>query len=62
MNSTYKNLSEAYENDIITENDISNLTDMTFLYRDRCIFQLHSSVLPELNQSLLNIKVTQNKN
>ena len=28
---------------------------MTFLYRDRCIFQLHSSVLPELNQSLLNI-------
>jgi hypothetical protein len=28
---------------------------MTFLYRDNCIFQLHSSVLPELNQQLLDI-------
>mgnify|MGYP003653578959 CR=1 FL=1 len=26
---------------------------MTFLYRNNCIFQLHSSALPELNESLL---------
>ena len=28
---------------------------MTFIFRDKCIFQLHSSVLPEINQNLLNI-------
>ena len=28
---------------------------MTFLYRDNCIFQLHSSALPELNQDLLDV-------
>ena len=28
---------------------------MTFVFRDNCIFQLHSSVLPELNQSLVEI-------
>ena len=28
---------------------------MTFLYKNRCIFQLHSSVLPEINKSLLKI-------
>jgi len=28
---------------------------MTFLYRDKCIFQLHSSVLPDLNEKLLEI-------
>jgi len=28
---------------------------MTFIYRDKCIFQLHSSVLPEINKNLLNI-------
>ena len=26
---------------------------MTFIYRDNCIFQLHSSALPELNKKLL---------
>jgi len=26
---------------------------MTFLYRNNCIFQLHSSALPELNENLL---------
>jgi hypothetical protein len=28
---------------------------MTFIYRNRCIFQLHSSGLPELNYELLSI-------
>lgn len=28
---------------------------MTFIYRNRCIFQLHSSGLPELNHELLSI-------
>ena len=28
---------------------------MTFIFRDKCIFQLHSSVLPEINKNLLNI-------
>lgn len=28
---------------------------MTFVYRDKCIFQLHSSALPELNTNLLKI-------
>ena len=28
---------------------------MTFIFRDNCIFQLHSSALPELNNYLLNI-------
>jgi hypothetical protein len=28
---------------------------MTFIYRDKCIFQLHSSVLPEINKNLVNI-------
>jgi hypothetical protein len=28
---------------------------MTFIFRDNCIFQLHSSSLPELNKDLLNI-------
>jgi len=28
---------------------------MTFIFRDNCIFQLHSSSLPELNNYLLNI-------
>ena len=28
------------------------MTRMTFLFRDQCIFQLHSSALPEFNQSL----------
>jgi len=28
---------------------------MTFVFRDNCIFQLHSSALPELNKNLLNI-------
>jgi hypothetical protein len=27
----------------------------TFVYRNNCIFQLHSSVLPEINKSLFNI-------
>ena len=25
---------------------------MTFVYRNKCIFQLHSSALPELNKDL----------
>jgi hypothetical protein len=29
--------------------DKPNITRMTFIYRDGCIFQLHSSVLPESN-------------
>ena len=28
---------------------------MTFIFRNNCIFQLHSSALPELNNYLLNI-------
>jgi len=28
---------------------------MTFIYRDKCIFQLHSSVLPEINNNLVNV-------
>lgn len=28
---------------------------MTFIFRDKCIFQLHSSALPDINQSLLKI-------
>ncbi len=28
---------------------------MSFLFRDRCIFQLHSSSLPELNPDLVNV-------
>lgn len=28
---------------------------MSFVYHNKCIFQLHSSVLPELNQRLLDI-------
>jgi hypothetical protein len=28
---------------------------MTFLFRDTCIFQLHSSILPEINENLLKI-------
>ena len=28
---------------------------MTFLFRGKCIFQLHSSALPDLNESLLEI-------
>jgi len=28
---------------------------MTFVFRDMCIFQLHSSALPELNKSLVKI-------
>jgi len=28
---------------------------MTFLFRNKCIFQLHSSALPEMNKSLLEI-------
>ena len=28
---------------------------MTFIFRDKCIFQLHSSVLPEINKNLLNV-------
>ena len=28
---------------------------MTFVFRDKCIFQLHSSALPVLNKSLLKI-------
>lgn len=28
---------------------------MTFIYRDKCIFQLHSSVLPEINKNLLDV-------
>jgi len=28
---------------------------MTFIYRDKCIFQLHSSVLPEINKNLVNV-------
>jgi len=28
---------------------------MTFLYRGSCIFQLHSSALPDINESLLDI-------
>ena len=31
---------------------------MTFIFRDNCIFQLHSSSLPELNKDLLNISGT----
>ena len=31
------------------------VTRMTFLFRDKCIFQLHSSVLPNLNKKLLQI-------
>ena len=31
---------------------------MTFIYRGDCIFQLHSSVLPELNKKLLEISGT----
>jgi hypothetical protein len=31
---------------------------MTFLYRDNCIFQLHSSALPELNEDLLDVTGT----
>lgn len=30
-------------------------TRMTFLFRDHCIFQLHSSTLPEFNPSLMEI-------
>ena len=29
-----------------------------FIFRDNCIFQLHSSVLPELNEDLLYISGT----
>ena len=28
---------------------------MTFLFRDNCIFQLHSSALPDLNEDLMNV-------
>lgn len=28
---------------------------MTFIYRNNCIFQLHSSVLPEINKNLVNV-------
>lgn len=28
---------------------------MTFLYRNKCIFQLHSSALPDINKNLLKI-------
>ena len=28
---------------------------MTFLFRNKCIFQLHSSALPDLNESLLKV-------
>ena len=28
---------------------------MTFIYRNNCIYQLHSSVMPSLNKELLNI-------
>ena len=28
---------------------------MTFIFRDKCIFQLHSSALPEINNNLLNV-------
>jgi len=28
---------------------------MTFLYRDTCIFQLHSSALPDLNEDLVEV-------
>ena len=28
---------------------------MTFVYRNKCIFQLHSSALPDLNEGLLKI-------
>lgn len=28
---------------------------MTFIFRDKCIFQLHSSALPDLNKDLLKI-------
>ena len=28
---------------------------MTFVFRDNCIYQLHSSALPDLNKDLLNI-------
>jgi len=28
---------------------------MTFVYRDNCIFQLHSSALPDLNEDLLTV-------
>jgi len=28
---------------------------MTFVYRNKCIFQLHSSVLPNLNEDLMKI-------
>ena len=31
---------------------------MTFVFRNCCIFQLHSSVLPELNENLLKISGT----
>ena len=30
-------------------------TRMTFIFRDTCIFQLHSSILPEINKNLLKI-------
>jgi len=32
---------------------------MSFVYHGKCIFQLHSSVLPELNQDLLDISKLQ---
>ncbi len=32
---------------------------MTFVYRDNCIFQLHSSALPDLNEDLYKISGTQ---
>jgi len=28
---------------------------MTFVFKDKCLFQLHSSALPELNETLLQI-------
>ena len=31
---------------------------MTFVFRNKCIFQLHSSALPDLNQGLLDVSGT----
>ena len=36
----------------------SIIARMTFIFRGNCIFQLHSSALPELNEDLLHISGT----
>jgi hypothetical protein len=40
------------------ELDVPISARMTFLFKNKCIFQLHSSALPELNESLLQVSGT----